>query len=144
EYEGIPSEKMTGSEKLNVLAVCFVPDLGLVSGYNNTITKDTRDLNPDAVFWIGSQNYEKISAIQDLDVVNEKMQSDQLHIDFLYDDIVDYLKEYQVYLAVPHMRGNDLEISWKYLNEQLTYSDFIIYEPGYDSANERFKQYNLL
>ena len=144
EYEDIPSEKMTGSEKLDVLAVCFVLDLGLVSGYNNTITKATRDLNPDAVFWIGSQNYEKISAIQDLDVVNEKMQSDQLHIDFLYDDIVDYLKEYQVYLAVPHMRGNELEVSWKYLNEQLTYSDFIIYEPDYDSANERFKQFNLL
>lgn len=32
----------------------------------------------------------------------------------------------------------------KYLNEQLTYSDFIIYEPDYDSANERFKQFNLL
>src|SRR5699024_1475839 len=98
EYEDIPSEKMAGSEKLDVLAVCFVPDLGLVSGYNNAITKAARELNPDAIFWLGSQNYEKISAIPDLNVVNEKMQSDHLHIDFLYDDIVDYLKEYQVFL----------------------------------------------
>ena len=70
EYEDIPSEKMAGSEKLDVLAVCFVPDLGLVSGYNNAITKAARELNPDAIFWLGSQNYEKISAIPDLNVVN--------------------------------------------------------------------------
>src|SRR5699024_12504154 len=117
---------MTVSEMIFVFALCFSQDISLVSGYNNTITKATRDLNPVAVFWIGSQNYEKISAIQDLDVVNEKMQSDQLHIDFLYDDIVDYLKEYQVYLAVRHMRGNELEVYWKYLTEHITYSDFII------------------
>jgi len=144
EYEHIPSEKIAGSEDLDILAVCFLPDLGLVSGYNQAMTRAARELNPDAVFWLGSQNYEKLGRVTDLKVLNEKMQSDNLNIDFLYDDIVAYRNDYQIYLAVPQMKGNELEIGWEYLNEQLVYNDFIVYEPDYETANRRYQEFSIL
>lgn len=144
EYAHIPSEKIAGSEELDVLAICFVPDLGLVSGYNQAMTKAARELDPDAIFWVGSQNYEKLERVTDLKVLNSKVQSDNLDLDIFYDEVIKYIKDYQIYLAVPEMRGNELEIDWKYLNEQLVYNDFIVYEPDYETANRRYQEFSIL
>src|SRR5690625_1647650 len=144
EYEHIPSEKVEGSEELDVLAVCFVPDLGLVSGYNQAMTRAARDLDPDAIYWLGSQNYEKLGRVTDLKVMNEKVQSDHIDLDILYDRLMDDWDQYQIYVAVPEMKGNELSIRWEFLNEQLVYSDFIVYEPDYETANRRFEEVRIL
>lgn len=144
EYDHIPSENIGGIEKLDILAVCFVPDLGLVSGYNQAMLRAVRQLAPDSVFWLGNQNYEKLERATAYNTVNEKRSSDHLNLEILYDEVVEFKNEYQIYLAVPRMRGNELVINWKFLNKQLSYSDFVVYEPDYDTANKRYQQFNLL
>src|SRR5690625_6445378 len=42
------------------------------------------------------------------------------------------------------MKGNELEIGWEYLNEQLVYNDFIVYEPDYETANRRYQEFSIL
>lgn len=144
EYDEVPSEKIAGTEDLDVLAVSFVPDLGLVSGYNQAMARAVKELNPDAVFWLGNQNYEKMERSADINVVNDKRSSDHLDLELLYDQMVAYQEDYQIYLAVPRMRGNELQINWKFLNEQLVHSDLVVYEPDYETANARFQEFNLL
>ncbi len=144
EYDHIPAEEIDGSEDLPILAVCFVPDLGLVSGYNNTMMRALVELGPDAVFWLGSQYFDKVAKMDSVKVINEAVKSDHLDMDHLYEEIVELQDQYQIRLAVPQMRGNELKVSWKNLNKQLLHSDFIVYEPDYETANKRYQQFSML
>lgn len=142
EFQRIETETYS-EEHLPILAVCVSSDLGLAALYNQTITKAVNELNPDALVWIGSQGYDRWLKRTDIDLLNDRISSDYLNIEDLYDKIVDWLPNYQLHIAVPKMAGDTMKVDWHLLNRRLVQSDFVIYEPSYESANENFQQFYL-
>lgn len=140
EFDSFQTESFVLDEELPVLAVAVATDLGLASLYNKTIQRAVDKLNPDAVMWIGNQGYERYKKNPEIKVVNEQMSSDNIRLDELYDQVTTLMKSYRLTIAVPEMHGDTLVVKWKDLNKQLLHSDFIIYEPDYASANQRFKE----
>lgn len=140
EFEHVKTESYEGSDDLPVLAIAVASDLGLASLYNKTIQRAVDGLKPDAVMWLGNQGYERYQKNTEIELVNEKMSSDNLRLDDLYDQVTELMAKYQLQIAIPEMDGDALVVRWQDLNKQLLYSDFIIYEPDYESANQRYQE----
>jgi F-type H+-transporting ATPase subunit gamma len=143
EFENIPTEPFENSEELPVLAIVISSDLGLASLYNRTIKTALNTLNPEQIFWIGKQGYDRAVKDPSLNIVNDKISSDRIEMEDLYDEIYALMDDYQVQLAVPFMSGNTVEIEWRYINIQLRHTDLIVYEPNYGAANRRFQEFYL-
>lgn len=131
------------AEDSPVLAVCIASDLGLASLYNQSIQKALLDKKPEAVLWLGNQGYERIEKSPDIQMINEKTSSDNLDLEETFDEMVKYMNEYKIELAVPKMDGDDLIVEWKDLNRKLLETDFVVYEPDYKSANQRYQEFYI-
>lgn len=138
EFVLIRSEPFKQVEELPKLAICIASDLGLASLYNRTIQSSFKEIDADAVYWIGRQGYERIVQGSNVEVLNEKQSSDRVDLELLYEEITELMPNYQIQLAIPHMRGNTVEVEWRGLNRQLLRSDFILYEPDYETANREY------
>lgn len=143
EFEEIQTESFAQTEELPVLAVCVASDLGLASLYNQTVRRAMAKKDPDAVLWTGYQGYDRIERDQEFHLVNEKTSSDNLDLEKLYNQLLDYMEDYDLQLAVPMMKGDSLEVEWRELNRQLLHSDFVIYEPDYETANQRYQEFYI-
>src|SRR5699024_8146867 len=77
------------------------------------------------------------------ELMNEKLSSDHLEMDELYDEIIRLMNDYQVVIAVPRMSGNKVVVSWRGLNQQLLKTDLVVYEPDYETANQRYMEFYL-
>lgn len=143
EFVTVKTESFERAEDLPKLVVCFASDLGLASLYNRTLETAVKNTNPDKIYWIGRQGYDRVQKNPALELLNNKESSDRIELEDLYDEIIALMQEYQIQIAVPHMNGNSVEIHWRGLNKQLLNSDLIIYEPDYDTANKRFKEFYL-
>ena len=143
EFVTVKTESFERAEDLPKLVVCFASDLGLASLYNRTLETAVKNTNPDKIYWIGRQGYDRVQKNPALELLNNKESSDRVELEDLYDEIIALMQEYRIQIAVPHMNGNSVEIHWRGLNKQLLNSDLIIYEPDYDTANKRFKEFYL-
>ena len=135
EFVTVKTESFERAEDLPKLVVCFASDLGLASLYNRTLETAVKNTNPDKIYWIGRQGYDRVQKNPALELLNNKESSDRVELEDLYDEIIALMQEYQIQIAVPHMNGNSVEIHWRGLNKQLLNSDLIIYEPDYDTSN---------
>lgn len=140
EFDKLQTETYENGRDLPVLAIAIATDLGLASLYNKTVQRSVDKLAPDAVMWIGNQGYEKYLKNPDIEVVNERMSSDNLVLSDLYDQVTDLMQNYQLKIAIPKMDSDTLVVKWKELNKQLHKSDTIVYEPDYASANQRYQE----
>ncbi len=140
EFSKLQTESFVADEETPVLAIAFSTDLGLASLYNKTIKRAVDKTEPEAVMLIGNQSYEHFENNSKIELVNERMSSDNLRLDDLYDRVIELMKTYQLKIAIPEMDGDKLVVHWKDLNKQLLDSDFIIYEPDYASANQRYQE----
>ena len=98
------------AEDLPKLVVCFASDLGLASLYNRTLETAVKNTNPDKIYWIGRQGYDRVQKNPALELLNNKESSDRVELEDLYDEIIALMQEYQIQIAVPHMNGNSVEI----------------------------------
>lgn len=140
EFDKLQTETYENGHELPVLAIAFATDLGLASLYNKTIQRSVDKLAPEAVMWIGNQGYEKYHKNPDIEVVNDKMSSDNLLLSELYDQVTELMQNYRLKIAIPEMDSDTLVVKWKELNKQLRKSDTIVYEPDYASANQRYQE----
>ena len=140
EFEKLQTETYENGRDLPTLAIAFATDLGLASLYNKTIQRSVDKLAPDAVMWIGNQGYERYQKNPDIELVNDKMSSDNLILSDLYDEVTALMQKYQLKIAIPEMDSDTLVVKWKELNKQLHKSDTIVYEPDYASANKRYQE----
>lgn len=143
EFVHVKTEPFERAEELPKLVILFASDLGLASLYNRTLETAVKNATPEKVYWIGRQGFDRVEKNPDLDLLNEKQSSDRVELEDLYDEVISLMEDYQIQIAVPHMNGNTVEIHWRGLNKQLLNSDLIIYEPDYDTANKRFKEFYL-
>ena len=143
EFVHVKTEPFKRAEELPKLVILFASDLGLASLYNRTLETAVKNATPEKVYWIGRQGFDRVEKNPDLDLLNEKQSSDRVELEDLYDEVISLMEDYQIQIAVPHMNGNTVEIHWRGLNKQLLNSDLIIYEPDYDTANKRFKEFYL-
>lgn len=140
EFDKLQTETFEHTGELPVLAIAFATDLGLASLYNKTIQRSVDNLGPDAVMWIGNQGYERYQKNPDIELVNDRMTSDNLVLSDLYDRVTALMQKYQLKIAIPEMDSDTLVVRWKELNKQLHKSDSIVYEPDYKSANRRYQE----
>lgn len=140
EFENLQTESYSSDQSLPVLAIVVASDLGLASLYNKTIQRAVEKKEIDAVMWIGNQGYERYKKRTDIKVVNEIMPSDNLQLEELYDQVTKLMKEYRLIISIPEMDSDTLVVKWRDLNKQLLDSSFIVYEPDYASANQRFQE----
>lgn len=143
EFVHVKTEPFKRAEELPKLVILFASDLGLASLYNRTLETAVKNATPEKVYWIGRQGFDRVEKNPDLDLLNEKQSSDRVELEDLYDEVISLMENYQIQIAVPHMNGNTVEVHWRGLNKQLLNSDLIIYEPDYDTANKRFKEFYL-
>lgn len=143
EFEQIQTESFEQSVDLPILAISFASDLGLASLYNRTLHSALVELGAQTVFWIGKQGYERIEKLQNISILNEKQSSDSVRLENLYDQIIALMNDYRIEIAVPRMDGNKVSVQWRELNRQLLRSDLTLYEPDYETANTRFKEFYL-
>lgn len=143
DFQRIETETFSASKDLPILAICIATDLGLASLYNRTLQRAAEELETGQVLWIGKQGYDRIKKNPDIQILNEKRSSDHLEIEDIYDEIIELMVDYRIVLAVPKMKGNTVEIHWRRLNQQLLRTDFVIYEPDYETANQRFQEFFL-
>lgn len=143
EFDHIKTEHFKHTEAKPTLMIVISSDLGLASLYNRTIYNALKNSEHEAVFWIGRQGYDRAAKDSEINIINDKISSDHVEMELLFDKVAELMDDYQVKLAVPYMSGNSVEIQWKYLNQQLVQSDFIVYEPDYQTANQRFQQFYL-
>ena len=143
EFVHVKTEPFKRAEELPKLVILFASDLGLASLYNRTLETAVKNATPEKVYWIGRQGFDRVEKNPDLDLLNEKQSSDRVELEDLYDEVISLMEDYQIQIAVPHMNGNTVEVHWRGLNKQLLNSDLIIYEPDYDTANKRFKEFYL-
>lgn len=143
EYNNVPTEPYANGRDLPVLAICISADLGLASLYNQTIYKSVEELNPDALLWLGYQGYDRLQKNPNIELLNDKTSSDHLDIQEFYGHVMYLLRNYQLKIAVPEMNGETLEVTWKNLSLQLLHSDFVIYEPNYEVANQRYQDFYI-
>lgn len=143
EFVHVKTEPFERAEELPKLVILFASDLGLASLYNRTLETAVKNATPEKVYWIGRQGFDRVEKNPDLDLLNEKQSSDRVELEDLYDEVISLMENYQIQIAVPHMNGNTVEVHWRGLNKQLLNSDLIIYEPDYDTANKRFKEFYL-
>ena len=140
EFDDLQTESYLADKNLPILAVVVASDLGLASLYNKTIQRATEKAEVDAVMWIGNQGYERYQKMENIKVINERIPSDHVRLDDLYDRVTKLMKEYRLIIAIPEMDSDTLVVKWRDLNKQLLDSDFIVYEPDYASANQRFQE----
>lgn len=143
QFDVIQTVSYEQTDDSPVLAVCIASDLGLASLYNQSIQKALLNKNPEAVLWLGNQGYERIEKNSDIQIINEKTSSDNLDLEDTFDEMVKYMNEYKIELAVPKMDGDELIVEWKDLNRKLLETDFVIYEPDYKSANQRYQEFYI-
>ena len=140
EFDKLQTETYENGRGLPTLAIAFATDLGLASLYNKTIQRSVDKLAPDAVMWIGNQGYERFQKNPDIEVVNDRMSSDNIILSDLYDEVTELMQKYQLKIAIPEMDSDTLVVKWKELNKQLHKTDSIVYEPDYASANKRYQE----
>ncbi|MDN6160416.1 MAG: F0F1 ATP synthase subunit gamma [Staphylococcus equorum] len=140
EFDELQTESYSVDENLPLLAIAVASDLGLASLYNKTIQKATNELEADAIMWIGNQGYERYEDNPDIKLINERIPSDHVVLSDLYDRVTKLMKEYRLMIAIPEMESDTLVVKWRDLNKQLLNSDFIVYEPDYASANQRYQE----
>lgn len=143
EFVNVKTEPLERAEELPKLVILFASDLGLASLYNRTLETAVKNATPEKVYWIGRQGFDRIEKNPELDLLNERQSSDRVELEDLYDEVISLMEDYQIQIAVPHMNGNTVEVHWRGLNKQLLNSDLILYEPDYDTANKRFKEFYL-
>lgn len=143
EFEEIETETYEESTNLPILGICIASDLGLASLYNRTLQNAALALDTEHILWIGKQGYDRLQKNPTIEILNEMRSSDHLLIEDLYDEMVEYMEDYRIQIAVPRMSGNEVEVHWRELSQQLLKSDLVLYEPDYETANQRFQQFYL-
>lgn len=143
DFENIETETLEEVKDLPVLGIIIASDLGLASLYNRTLQRAADELDAKHMYWIGNQGYAQIKKNPKLEIINEIRSSDKLVMDDFYDEMIDLMENYQIKIAVPKMSGNTVEVHWRELNQQLLQTDLIVYEPDYQTANQRFQEFYL-
>lgn len=143
EFDEIQIEEVKRDEECPILVVAFASDIGLASLYNQTLQKAVHEIDYDALMWLGNQGYDRLAKEPVNHLINDKTPSDHVDIEDLYDTLEEYIDDYQLLIAVPKMQANIVEIEWKSLNKQLLDSDFIVYEPNYQIANKRYREFQI-
>ncbi len=142
-YGEIPSESYQGDDK-PTLTVCLLPDLGLATAYTQGLLKFLRSQDLQHIMWIGSQRFEKIKHGSEFTVVNDYQSSENLSVQWLYNQVVTYFDDYAIQLARPIVENEGVSFKIQSLDKQLVHSDFIVYEPSYALANDQYRQSYLL
>jgi len=143
EFDRIDTETFETSKDLPILGISMGSDLGLASLYNRTMVSAVEEEGLEHVYWVGKQGYTQMQRNSNIEVVNDVRSSDNIYLEDFYDEMIELMKDYRVKIAVPKMSGNQVEVHWRKLNQQLLNSDFIVYEPSYEVANQRFQDFYL-
>jgi len=143
EFERIETETFESSKDLPILGIAMGSDLGLASLYNRTMVRAVEKEELEQVYWIGKQGYRQMQRNGNIEVINDVRSSDNIYLEDFYDEMIMLMEDYRIKIAVPKMSGNTVEVQWRKLNQQLLRSDFVVYEPNYEIANERFQEFYL-
>lgn len=144
-FEKIPSETVTSHSDAPILAICFAPDLGMSSQYNLAIQAAVKELQPDAVLWVGNQLYERLKRQNAYNFINEGMiSSDNVNLEDVYDFIFKHKANYQVMINWPEIVGDEVVFEWRGLSLAVKDSAKVEYEASYEDANKRYQEMLIL
>lgn len=143
DFDRFETETFEETADAPTMAICIASDLGLAALYNRTLINEVKELNPDYIYWIGKQSYDRLRKDDSVKVVNQIMTSDHLYLEDFYDKVLSLMKNYRIKIAVPRMSGNEVAVTWRSLSQRLRQTDLIIYEPDYATANQRYQEFYL-
>lgn len=127
------------------LAICFSADLGLASMYHKTLFAELERSGMRRVVWIGGKFYDKISEDERFDVLNEEMSSEDIDINQLFDRVLEWMKDYDVFIARPRLSsGDSVTVDWQNADDHLLADERIEFYPNYQAADHMFVELNTL
>lgn len=127
------------------LAICFSADLGLASMYHKTLFAELEHSGMEHVVWIGGKFYDKIAADRHFDVLNEELSSENIDIDQLFDRVLEWMKEYDVFVARPRLSsGDSMTVEWINADDHLLSQAQTEFYPNYEEADRMFFRLNTL
>lgn len=128
------------ASKLEPLYVVIAPDLSLVSAYTNGLIRYVQELPKGAFLWVGSQGYDQ-AIKQDLNVINDRMLSEQVELDDFIDLISTYMDEYEINLVIPSYGSSmTLDFNSESLNVKLQQDFDMVYYPNFEDNARRYKE----
>lgn len=143
DFDRFETETFEETANAPTMAICIASDLGLAALYNRTLINEVKELNPDYIYWIGKQSYDRLRKDDSVNVVNQIMTSDHLYLEDFYDKVLSLMEDYRIKIAVPRMSGNEVAVTWRSLSQRLRQTDLIVYEPDYATANQRYQEFYL-
>ena len=125
--------------KKDTLALCIVPDLGLISIYTKQVIQKLHDENIKDVIWIGSQGYESISNDGSFHILNPYTTSETLSVDAITDLIDEVSSDFNlVYIKATITNHSSLTMSLEPLTYILNFDEKKDYEPNYETVNRAY------
>lgn len=125
--------------KKKTLALCIVPDLGLISIYTKQVIQKLHDENIKDVIWIGSQGFESISNDGSFTILNPFKHSETLSVDEITHLIDEVSSDYNlVYVKATITNHSSLAMSIEPLSYTLSFDENRDYEPNYETVNRAY------
>lgn len=135
----IPSEPYVSDKKR--LYVAFIPDLGLVSAYSRTLYETISQMEDLTMVIIGTQGFEKFKESQKIDVLNNRMSSENLDVGSIQEFVRLHVDEYQICTILPEVNpAGGIEFNILDQASKLKRDYDMVYEPNYELANQAYQQ----
>lgn len=128
------------------LAICFSADLGLASMYHKSLYRELLDSGIKHVFWVGGKYYEQVKNNRHLNLINEEpMSSEEMDIEALFDQVLEWMDDYDIFVAKPRLRaGDSMEVEWVNADDHLKQEELVEYLPDFASVDHMFIRLNTL
>ncbi len=127
--------------KKEKLYLGFVPDLGLVSAYPRNLLHEVEKFENDKLIIIGSQSFEKFERLDNIELLNNRVSSENIDFDMIRDFIQRFGNDYEIYCLVPVVSISS-KIHFKTIDTcyRLSKEYDMLFEPDYETANKAFKR----
>lgn len=127
------------------LAICFSADLGLASMYHKSLFAELVRSGIEHVVWIGGKFYDKICEDERFDVLNEEMSSEDVDINQLFDQVLEWMNDYEIFIARPRLSsGDSVTVEWQNADDHLSPDPSIEFYPSYEAADKLFVELKTL
>lgn len=139
-YEGLVQlGTFAFDRKKKTLALCIVPDLGLISIYTKQVIQALKDHEIRDVIWIGSQGYETVLNDPTINIINPFMHSESIQINEISRMVEELSDNYNmVYVKANISNHSSLAMSVEPLSYTLLHEESKDYEPNYDAVNKAY------
>lgn len=139
-YNGLISMGEVKSDpKKETLALCIVPDLGLISVYTKHVINILEDEGIKNVVWIGSQGFDTVNNNDSIKILNDFKHSENLKAEEISVMIDEFTQDYNLVFIKASIKNHaSLSMSVEPLSYELVRDENKDYEPSFDEVNKAY------